>query len=59
MGAKGRDGIMENTHNTLDLMDHQRNKNGHRGDPPLSQKLEISLESGKKGANQLVPRGTH
>lgn len=57
MGTKDREGIMENTHDTLDLMDHRNDKKGNQGDEPLSQNLEVSLEPGKKGASRLVPRG--
>jgi hypothetical protein len=59
VAAKGRERIMENTHDTLASVAHQRNKKGNQGDPPLSQKLEVSLEPGKKGASQPVPRGMH
>lgn len=59
MGTKGREGVVDNTHGALELTEHQRNKKASQGDPPLSQNLEVSLEPGKKGASQPVPRGMH
>lgn len=59
VGAMGREEMLDNTHDSLELMEHQRNQKGNQGDPPLSQKLEVSLEAGEKGASQPVPRRLH